>query len=508
MHNYHSKFIKRLNIVLEFVLILASYWAASIIRVLIPLGTHFTITDSINFMPISIVYAFTMVSVFWSQRKYRTLTIRSRLKEIIDTGVAVLVALVVCSAIIYLFRLEQFSRLLMIYCTVLTEIFILTKRIILNKVERAYIEKHQIRTEVLLVGNGDNAVKVYNTILKNHERRMYMAGYLGVEENTEIPGYIGEIQSIGKVIESYNIQTILIADDKLTQTEIKKVVTVGFNYGIRTCIIPSFTEYLSLYSVKDTIAGIPMFELTLADTCQIMGVNISVTDMDKTLELIDKNLSEWKGKYICVSNVHTTVTASEDRDYREIQNNAVIALPDGGPLSKYSRDQGFASARRVTGPDLMKKVLEMSGETGWTHYFYGSTEETLKKLSEVLKERYPNTKIAGMMSPPFRRLTVEEDKKIVEEINALKPDFVWVGLGAPKQEIWMSAHEDVVKSLMIGVGAAFDYESGNIKRAPQWMQRNNLEWLYRLMQDPVRLFKRYLYTNVKYIIWTIRHGNN
>lgn len=504
MHNYHSKFINRINVLLEFVLILASYWVASIIRALIPIGTHFTIKDSINFMPLSIVYATTMVIVFWSQRKYRTLTIRSRLKEIIDIGLAVLVALLICSAIIYLFRLEQFSRLLMIYCAVLTEVFILTKRIILNKIERAYIEKHQIKTEVLLIGSGLNAIKVYNTILKNHERRMYMKGYLGSKENEEIPGYLGEISSIRKIISSYNIQTIFIADDSLVQEDIKMVVTVAFNYGIRTYIVPSFTEYLSLYSVKDAIKGIPMFELTLADTCQIMGVNISVTDMDKTLELIDKNLSEWKGKYICVSNVHTTVTASKDSDYRDIQNKAVIALPDGGPLSKFSRDKGFAYARRVTGPDLMKKVLSMSAEKGWTHYFYGSTEETLKKLSEVIKERYPGAKVVGMMSPPFRRLTIEEDKKIVEEINTLNPDFVWVGLGAPKQEIWMSAHEDVVKSLMIGVGAAFDYESGNIKRAPQWMQRNNLEWLYRLMQDPIRLFKRYLYTNVKYIIWTLR----
>lgn len=246
MHNYHSKFINRINVLLEFVLILASYWVASIIRALIPVGTHFTITDSISFMPLSFVYATTMVIVFWSQRKYRTLTIRSRLKEIIDTGVSVLIALLICSAIIYLFRLEQFSRLLMIYCAVLTELFILTKRIILNKIERAYIERHQIKTEVLLVGNGDNAVKVYNTILKNHERRMYMKGYLGSKENTEIPDYLGEIPSIRKVIDSHNIQTIFIADDNLTQEEIKKVVTIGFNYGIRTYIVPSFTEYLSL----------------------------------------------------------------------------------------------------------------------------------------------------------------------------------------------------------------------------------------------------------------------
>lgn len=110
-----------------------------------------------------------------------------------------------------------------------------------------------------------------------------------------------------------------------------------------------------------------------------------------------------------------------------------------------------------------------------------------------------------MYSPPFRSLTVDEDAEIVEKINAAKPDFVWVGLGAPKQERWMAAHENRVQALMLGVGAAFDYEAGNIRRAPAWMQRWNLEWLYRLMQDPKRLFKRYFVTNTKFLWWSWRH---
>ena len=110
------------------------------------------------------------------------------------------------------------------------------------------------------------------------------------------------------------------------------------------------------------------------------------------------------------------------------------------------------------------------------------------------------------MSPPFRPLTVAEDEQIIKEINEADPDFIWVGLGAPKQEIWMAAHENRVKGLMIGVGAAFDYESGNIKRAPKWMQKYNLEWLYRLVQDPKRLFTRYIKTNTKYLIWKYKNG--
>ena len=240
-------------------------------------------------------------------------------------------------------------------------------------------------------------------------------------------------------------------------------------------------------------------------TCNIMGVNIAVTDMEKTLRLVEDNCERWRGKYICVANVHTTVTAHDDPTYLQVQNGAVMALPDGGPLSRYSRRKGFADAARVTGPDLMRELLKESGTKHYRHYFYGSTQETLDILREKITEKYPGAVIAGMYSPPFRPLTADEDAKIVEKINAAKPDFVWVGLGAPKQERWMAAHENRVQALMLGVGAAFDYEAGNIRRTPAWMQRCNLEWLYRLMQDPKRLFKRYFVTNTKFLWWSWRH---
>lgn len=240
-------------------------------------------------------------------------------------------------------------------------------------------------------------------------------------------------------------------------------------------------------------------------TCRIMGVQIAVTDMEQTLALIAENLQTWKGEYICVSNVHTTVTAYEDPDYRQVQNGAVMALPDGGPLSAYSRRCGFPQAQRVTGPDLMKRILEESAEHGWRHYFYGSTEQTLDALRGWIARRYPGAVIAGMYSPPFRPMTPEEDEEIVHKINDTSPDFVWVGLGAPKQERWMAAHRGRVHALMLGVGAAFDYEAGNIRRAPEWMQKHSLEWLYRMMQDPRRLIGRYLNTNLKFLWWAMRN---
>ena len=126
-----------------------------------------------------------------------------------------------------------------------------------------------------------------------------------------------------------------------------------------------------------------------------------------------------------------------------------------------------------------------------------------KSLEQKLKERYPHLQIAGMVSPPFRSLSEKEDAAEVEKINASGADIIWVGLGAPKQENWMYDHRDKVHGVMIGVGAGFDYHAGNIKRAPMWMQKLSLEWLYRLMQDPKRLFKRYLVTNTRYL-WLTR----
>ncbi len=224
--------------------------------------------------------------------------------------------------------------------------------------------------------------------------------------------------------------------------------------------------------------------------------------MNWVLEYLRKNIQDIKGDYICVSNVHTTVTSYENHKYLDIQNNALMALPDGGPLSSLGRKRGYTNMERVTGPSLMGEVFK----EGYRHYFYGSTEETLELLKDKLTKNYPNMTIVGMYSPPFRPLTEEEDQEVIKQINDTNPDFVWIGLGAPKQEIWMSEHQGKINGLMIGVGAGFDYYAGNIKRAPLWMQNHNLEWLYRLIQDPKRLFKRYLVTNTKFIWNSVIRG--
>lgn len=232
--------------------------------------------------------------------------------------------------------------------------------------------------------------------------------------------------------------------------------------------------------------------------CEILKTNINVTNMHETLTYIETHKDELRGKYICVSNVHTTVMSYEDEKYREIQNSAAMALPDGAPLSAYSRKKGYKNAKRVTGPDLMLEIFNVSHQKKYKHFFYGSTQTTLDKMKAVIERDYPGMEIAGMYSPPFRELTEEEDKAVINMINESDADLIWVGLGAPKQEYWMYDHKDKVNGIMIGVGAGFDYLAGYIKRAPKWMQRISLEWVYRLMQDPKRLGKRYFTTNIKF----------
>lgn len=241
--------------------------------------------------------------------------------------------------------------------------------------------------------------------------------------------------------------------------------------------------------------------------CNIMGVNIAAINMNWLIKFTIDNIKSLSGDYMCVSNVHTTVTAYEDKTYCKIQNGGIMAIPDGGPLSLIGRKRGWKSMLRITGPEYMEKVFQISKENGYRHFFYGSTDETLAKIRDSIATKYPDLEIIGMYSPPFRPMTYEEDLQVITDINAVKPDFIWVGLGAPKQEIWMANHQGKVHGFMVGVGAAFDYMAGNIKRAPKWMQRYSLEWLYRMCQEPKRLFMRYLITNSKFIWYTLVKNN-
>lgn len=242
---------------------------------------------------------------------------------------------------------------------------------------------------------------------------------------------------------------------------------------------------------------------------EILKTNINVISMRDAVKYLDVNIDNLRGKYVCISNVHTTVMAYRNPSYLAVQNGSVLNLPDGKPLSIVQKRRGYSSAERVPGPDLMPEIFAMSEEKGYKHFFYGSTQATLDELNKNLSERYPKLRVVGMFSPPFRQLTEEEDKKIIKMINESAPDFIWIGLGAPKQENWMAEHKGLFNGVMLGVGAGFDFHAGTIKRAPKWMQECCMEWLYRISQDPKRLLGRYLDTNFSFLwyLWKERRQN-
>lgn len=203
--------------------------------------------------------------------------------------------------------------------------------------------------------------------------------------------------------------------------------------------------------------------------------------------------------YVCVCNVHMVIEGYKDPEFQEVINQANLTTPDGMPLAKAIKWLYGIEQERVSGMDLMPDLIKECAQQNLSIYFYGSTDEILSKVIQKASDIFPNLKICGAYSPPFRELTPQEKKEIIKQINQTTPNFVFVALGCPKQEKWMAEHKEKVQSCMIGLGGAFEVYAGIKGRAPLWMQKTSLEWLYRLLQDPKRLWKRYLYTNSLFI---------
>ena len=238
----------------------------------------------------------------------------------------------------------------------------------------------------------------------------------------------------------------------------------------------------------------------------VLGVNYTISTISEAVFYVRHHLEKLKGQYICFSNVHTTVMAHDRRDVLEAENSSAFTFADGAPIARALRHQEESDAIRMAGPDFMKEMLISSMDGKTSHFFYGSSEKTLNALKSNIEKKYPGVVVKGYYSPPFRELTSEEDEQIIDMINAADADIIWIGLGAPRQEKWMLAHKDKFRGIMVGVGAAFDFHAGTIKRAPKWMQMLSLEWFYRLLQDPARLFKRYLATNIRFL-WLLLVDN-
>lgn len=235
-------------------------------------------------------------------------------------------------------------------------------------------------------------------------------------------------------------------------------------------------------------------------TAPVLGAKIDAVSWSEALQRLTNWASQRESRYVCICNVHSVVTATRDASFAKVVNEADMATPDGAPVAWMLRKLGFAGQQRINGPDLMWRYCEQATKIGQAIYLYGGTEQTLELLQQRLREAFPPLHIAGAYSPPFRPLSVQEDEDIVAQINASGAGAVFVSLGCPKQEIWMAEHRGRIDAVMIGVGAAFDYHAGTIKRAPQWMQDHGLEWLHRLTSEPRRLWRRYLVTNTLFVL--------
>ena len=239
-------------------------------------------------------------------------------------------------------------------------------------------------------------------------------------------------------------------------------------------------------------------------TCDCMGIPVVATNLKSAVHTVCGHLQEHRGDYMTFVNVHTLVTAVENGEYKRAQEMSAYSFADGTPVAKLQRKKGYIEANRVAGPDFMDAVLKISPDKGYRHYFYGSTSDNIGRLVEAVSEKYPGVEIVGSCAPEFVE-TMDADTfeeifaKDIAEIEKASPDFIWVGLGAPKQELWMMHAQGCVSGLMAGVGAAFDFMSGEKKRAPVVLQKLGLEWFYRLMQDPRRLLPRYIETNIKFL---------
>lgn len=222
-------------------------------------------------------------------------------------------------------------------------------------------------------------------------------------------------------------------------------------------------------------------------------INISITNLKHSLKAIDNAITNNKPNYICVTNSRTARLANINEDYCKIQNNSLITVPDGVPLVWIAHMQGYKNVERTCGPDLMNELFKISVQKNYSHYFYGSTPETIMKIKTNLNSLYPGIKILGAVSPPFQPIDSFDINTLAEEINNLNPTFFWCGLGAPKQEYLISMLQTKLTStICVGVGLAFEYIGGSVKRAPKWMRKIGLEGIYRLSIQPYNIKRAFI----------------
>jgi N-acetylglucosaminyldiphosphoundecaprenol N-acetyl-beta-D-mannosaminyltransferase len=235
----------------------------------------------------------------------------------------------------------------------------------------------------------------------------------------------------------------------------------------------------------------------------VLGVKVSAVNLSTAVDMADRWIGAKNRGYICVTGVHGVMEAQKDAEFLHILNHAFINTPDGMPMSWVGHLQGLSQMDRVFGPDFMAAMCQLSVERGYRHFLYGGEPGVAELLKETLQRRFPGLRVVGTYTPPFRNLSAAEEDDVLTQVQVSKPHILWVGLSTPKQERFMAHYIDRLEvPLLVGVGAAFDYHTGRVRDCPHWIKRAGLQWVHRLLQDPKRLWKRYLRNNPVFI-WNI-----
>ena len=232
---------------------------------------------------------------------------------------------------------------------------------------------------------------------------------------------------------------------------------------------------------------------------RVLGMRVDATPYEDASRRVLRWAREGRSGYVCVATVHMTMEAFDSPAFRQVVNGADLVTPDGRPLVWALRGLGVRGASQVRGTDLTTHVVERAARENVPIGLYGGTPELLEVFGSVLKTRYPKIRVVCKIAPPFRPLTSEEDEVVTREIIASGARILFVGIGCPKQEKWMAAHKGRIPAAMVGVGAAFDFHTGRVRQAPHWMQVAGLEWVFRLLMDPQRLWKRYAKHNPRFV---------
>lgn len=272
---------------------------------------------------------------------------------------------------------------------------------------------------------------------------------------------------------------------------------IGMEFG------ETIARRLGLFISPVFITVSRMAEFIPPSRVNVLGVGISAVNLETTLDAFENALAAGVRGFVTCTGVHGVMESQDSEAIRQIHNRSLMSTPDGMPMVWLLKWAGHSSANRVYGPELMEYVMKASPTRGWTHFLYGGKEGVAEKLKSALEQRFPGVRIVGTYTPPFRALSEAEFTDLATTVERLSPDFFWVGLSCPRQEIIMAEYEHrLAAKIFLGVGAAFDFHTGEVRQAPRWIQRSGFEWLYRLASEPRRLAKRYLRNNPRFV-WRI-----